>query len=46
MRNSGLRVILGTGGTIAGKASRPGDNVGYVAGQVKVEDLLAGVPAL
>lgn len=43
---TGLRVILGTGGTIAGKASRPGDNVGYVAGQVRVEDLLAGVPAL
>jgi L-asparaginase len=46
MHNSGLRVILGTGGTIAGRASRPGDNVGYVAGQVRVEDLLAGVPAL
>lgn len=42
----GLRVILGTGGTIAGRASRPGDNVGYVAGQVRVEDLLAGVPGL
>jgi L-asparaginase len=46
MHNRGLRVILGTGGTIAGRASRPGDNVGYVAGQVRVEDLLAGVPAL
>lgn len=46
MRNDGFRVILGTGGTIAGRASRPGDNVGYVAGQVRVEDLLAGVPAL
>ena len=44
--NSGLRVILGTGGTIAGRASLPGDNVGYVAGQVRVEDLLSGVPAL
>ena len=40
------RVILGTGGTIAGRATRPGDNVGYVAGQVKVEDLMAGAPAL
>lgn len=40
------RVILGTGGTIAGRASRPGDNVGYVAGQVTVEDLIAAVPAL
>lgn len=46
MHNGGLRVILGTGGTIAGRASRPEDNVGYVAGQVRVEDLLAGVPAL
>ncbi len=45
-RDAGLRVILGTGGTIAGKASRPGDNVGYVAGQVSVGDLLASVPAL
>ena len=46
MHNGGRRVILGTGGTIAGRASRPGDNVGYVAGQVRVEDLLAGVPGL
>lgn len=45
-RDAGLRVILGTGGTIAGRASRPGDNVGYVAGQVSVGDLLAGLPAL
>jgi len=40
------RVILGTGGTIAGRSSRQGDNVGYVAGEVRVEDLLVGVPAL
>jgi len=40
------RVILGTGGTIAGRAARAGDNVGYVAGQVRVEDLIAGVPPL
>lgn len=39
-------MILGTGGTIAGKSGRPGDNVGYVAGQVTVEDLLLAVPAL
>lgn len=39
-------VILGTGGTIAGRASRPGDNVGYAAGQIAVADLVAGVPAL
>lgn len=42
----GCRVILGTGGTIAGRASRPGDNVGYVAGQVRIEDLIAGIPGL
>lgn len=39
-------VILGTGGTIAGRAAQAGDNVGYVAGQVSVEDLVATVPAL
>ncbi len=40
------RVILGTGGTIAGRASRAGDNVGYVAGQVSAQDLMAAVPPL
>lgn len=40
------RVILGTGGTIAGRATRAGDNVGYVAGQVGVADLVAGIPPL
>jgi L-asparaginase len=39
-------VILGTGGTIAGRATRPGDGVGYVAGQVRVEDLLASIPSM
>lgn len=39
-------VVLGTGGTIAGKAVHPGDNVGYTAGQVTVSDLLASVPGL
>ncbi|MBT0569240.1 asparaginase [Curvibacter sp. CHRR-16] len=37
-------VVIGTGGTIAGKAASAQDNVGYVAGQVRVEDLLAAVP--
>lgn len=40
------RVILGTGGTIAGRATRAGDNVGYVAGQVSAQDLIGAVPAL
>jgi len=40
------RVVLGMGGTIAGRAERAADNVGYVAGQVQVQDLVAGVPPL
>ncbi len=36
-------VVLGTGGTIAGRASVAGDNVGYTAGEVGVDQLLAGV---
>lgn len=39
-------VVLGTGGTIAGTASRAGDNVGYTAAQVTVQDLLGAIPAL
>ena len=39
-------VILGTGGTIAGTAADAGDNVGYTAGQLGVEALVAAVPAL
>ena len=39
-------VILGTGGTIAGVAADAGDNVGYVAAQRSLADLLAAVPAL
>jgi L-asparaginase len=39
-------VVLGTGGTIAGRAARASDNVGYVAGQVAVSELVAMVPAL
>ena len=36
-------VVLGTGGTIAGKAASSGDNIGYTAGQVGVADLLGGI---
>ena len=39
-------VILGTGGTIAGKSAVAGDNVGYVASQIGVEQLLGAIPAL
>ena len=39
-------VVLGTGGTIAGAASDPSDNVGYVAAQRGIAELVDGVPAL
>lgn len=39
-------VILGTGGTIAGTATDPADNVGYTAAQRSVTDLLSAVPSL
>ncbi|RST45757.1 asparaginase [Variovorax sp. DXTD-1] len=38
-------VVLGTGGTIAGRAASGGDNIGYTAGQVSVADLLGGIEA-
>jgi L-asparaginase len=37
-------VVLGTGGTIAGRGASAQDNLGYRAGEVAVSDLLAGVP--
>ncbi|MEO6293441.1 MAG: asparaginase [Burkholderiaceae bacterium] len=39
-------VILGTGGTIAGKAASSTDNVGYTAAQLGVAQLLAAIPSL
>jgi len=36
-------VVLGTGGTIAGRAAVQGDNLGYRAGEVGVDELLAGI---
>jgi L-asparaginase len=39
-------VILGTGGTIAGTAADPADNVGYTAAQRSVGQLIAAVPPL
>ncbi|WP_440480560.1 asparaginase [Ramlibacter tataouinensis] len=38
-------VVLGTGGTIAGRGA-PGADMGYVAGQIGVGELLAGIPEL
>ena len=39
-------VILGSGGTIAGVAADPADNVRYQAGQVDVAELIRAVPPL
>jgi L-asparaginase len=39
-------LILGTGGTIAGRAQVAGDNVGYKAGEVPVQELLAPLQAV
>jgi L-asparaginase len=47
MQVSGKKIIvLATGGTIAGTAVTPGDNIGYTAAQVGVDQLLAAVPGL
>lgn len=39
-------VVLGTGGTLAGTAADPGDNLGYRAGELPIAAVLASVPAL
>ncbi|OGA97354.1 MAG: L-asparaginase [Burkholderiales bacterium RIFCSPHIGHO2_12_FULL_61_11] len=39
-------VILGTGGTIAGRAASASDNIGYTAAQVGIEQLVAAIPAM
>ena len=39
-------VVIGTGGTIAGRSAQAGDNVGYQAGQVAIADMLRAVPGL
>ncbi len=38
-------VVLGTGGTIAGRAAKTGDNIGYTAGQIGMAELLDGIDA-
>lgn len=38
--------VLATGGTIAGTAADPGDNIGYTAAQLGVKALVEAVPAL
>ncbi len=42
----GKIVVLGTGGTLAGTSSKPGDNVGYTAAQVSIADLVSAIPLL
>lgn len=44
--SGGKIVVLGTGGTLAGRAAQAHDNVGYSAAQVGVDELLRGIPAL
>lgn len=39
-------VVLGTGGTIAGRSARADDTLGYLAGQLTVQDLVSSVPPL
>ncbi|SFC56645.1 L-asparaginase [Polaromonas sp. OV174] len=39
-------VILGTGGTIAGRAARAADNIGYTAAELGIEQLVDAIPAL
>lgn len=39
-------VILGTGGTIAGRGASPLQTAGYTAGELSVEELTAAVPGL
>lgn len=39
-------VILGTGGTIAGRAGSASDNLGYTAAQLGVEQLVEAIPEL
>ncbi|WP_296507585.1 asparaginase [Rhodoferax sp.] len=39
-------IVLGTGGTIAGRAGDAADNVGYRAGEVQVADLLSGIAGM
>lgn len=39
-------VVLGTGGTIAGTAPRPGDHTGYTPAQLGVQALLDNLPGL
>ena len=41
-----LIVILGMGGTIAGRSIDASDNIAYTAAQVTIESLVASIPGL
>jgi L-asparaginase len=43
-REASIVVVLGTGGTIAGLAATPLDNLGYRAAQIGVAELIASAP--
>jgi L-asparaginase len=44
--DGGKIVVLGTGGTIAGRAAKASDNLAYTAAQVGVGELLDAIPGL
>ena len=44
VEQGGRIVVLGTGGTIAGRAQRPDELLAYRAGEVPVDELLRGIP--
>jgi L-asparaginase len=46
LKKSKQIIVLGTGGTIAGKSATPADNVGYLASQLGVAQLLEAIPSL
>lgn len=46
LRQAEKVVVLGTGGTIAGRAVQASDNIGYTAAQVGVGELLGAIPGL
>ena len=46
MKSDKQLVILGTGGTIAGRAANASDNLGYTAAQIGIAQLMAEMPGL
>ena len=44
--NQKMIVILGTGGTIAGRARSASDNLGYTAAEVGIDELIKAIPTI